>query len=213
MWGTDEKWKVGWKVTETGTHPRILRLYHKMAPTTSSASSSNRNTGRTMEVAPVREQINMSKKGSSACFTDETLSELCDLLPLEVEESTEAAAISHLYPIHPTGHLDTQRARVTKCVCTFQIPYFDISVLLFLLWRTREVSDMGGDKQDQPLQMSFIIFIRNEIKNLEPTSKFQILFLFFQFHRLVKMSDSVLTADLSDKRTIKKKTEGFFITL
>lgn len=31
---------------------------------------------------------------------------------------------------------------------------------------------MGEDKQDQPLQMYFVIFIRNEIKNLEPTSKF-----------------------------------------
>lgn len=118
-------------------------------------------------------------------------------------------SVSH--PSHRTpGHTKSQGYKVCVYIPN---PLFRHFVLLFLLWRTREVSDMGGDKQDQPLQMSFIIFIRNEIKNLEPTSKFQILFLFFQFHRLVKMSDSVLTADLSDKRTIKKKTEGFFITL
>lgn len=36
-------------------------------------------------------------------------SELCDLLPLEDEdeESIEAAAISHLYPLHSAEHLDT----------------------------------------------------------------------------------------------------------
>lgn len=34
---------------EKRSHPRILRLYHKMAPTASSASSSNRSTGTTME--------------------------------------------------------------------------------------------------------------------------------------------------------------------
>lgn len=78
-------------------------------------------------------------------------------------------SVSH--PSHRTpGHTKSQGYKV--CVCTFQIPYIDISMLLFLLWRTREVSDMGEDKQDQPLQMSFIIFIRNEMKNLEPTSKF-----------------------------------------
>lgn len=33
-------------------HPRIFRLYHTMAPTTSSASSSSRNKGTTMEAAP-----------------------------------------------------------------------------------------------------------------------------------------------------------------
>lgn len=35
---------------ENRSHPRILRLYHKMAPTASSAS--NRSTGTTMEAVP-----------------------------------------------------------------------------------------------------------------------------------------------------------------
>lgn len=37
-------------------------------------------------------------------------SELCDLLPPVAEESTGAAATSHVYPLHPEGHLD----RVTQ---------------------------------------------------------------------------------------------------
>ncbi|PWA28702.1 hypothetical protein CCH79_00014873 [Gambusia affinis] len=46
---------VGCRAHEiTSTHPRILRLYHKMAPTTSSASSSSKRIGITTEAETVR---------------------------------------------------------------------------------------------------------------------------------------------------------------
>lgn len=47
-------------VAEGRAHPRILRLYHKMAPTTSSASSSSRNTGMMTEAVPEREEVIVS---------------------------------------------------------------------------------------------------------------------------------------------------------
>lgn len=50
------------KVAEIRAHPRILRLYHKMAPTTSSASSSSRNTGMMTEAVPEREEVIVSVK-------------------------------------------------------------------------------------------------------------------------------------------------------
>lgn len=43
--------------------------------------------------------------------------EICDSPPLEAEESTEAAATSHLYPLHPVGHLDTVSQSYWECVC------------------------------------------------------------------------------------------------
>lgn len=42
---------------------------------------------------------------------------MCNLLPLEVAESTEGAAISHLYPVHPSGHLDTQWDSMCDDLC------------------------------------------------------------------------------------------------
>lgn len=56
-----ENWLLKYKSL---SHPRILRLYHKMAPTASIASSSNRSTGTTMEVVPAREIINIRKRSS-----------------------------------------------------------------------------------------------------------------------------------------------------
>lgn len=50
------------KAAESRAHPRILRLYHKMAPTTSSASSSSSNTGTMTEAVPEREEVIVSVK-------------------------------------------------------------------------------------------------------------------------------------------------------
>lgn len=185
MWGKDEKCKFGSRVTETRTHPRILRLYHKMAPTTSSASSSNRNTGMTMEAEPASEKKTWAKK-HEVYVLQTRLSELCDLLPLEVEESTEATAISHLYPLHPTGHLGTRWDRVAKFVWSFQIPicYFcsdkqERSLSLEICWWL----DSAPHGTDLILQLPAVLYQSGLTKqNQIPSFRFCFHFILNNFY-------------------------------
>lgn len=97
-----------WRRSESSeTHPRILLLYHKMAPTTSKASSSRRRTGTTMDVLPETEKHKIIR-GNHNCFLSRNYGlEWCDLL-LETGNST-GAAISHWYPVHSLGQLHRKR--------------------------------------------------------------------------------------------------------
>lgn len=71
-------WKSEAKGRKRRAHPRIFRLYHTMAPTTSNASSSSRSNGTTMEAASAgrRRKRSVSVQGDTApptckkCNTD-----------------------------------------------------------------------------------------------------------------------------------------------
>lgn len=80
-----------------------------------------------MEAVPVQRQIS-EPNGGKVHVLPLTLSELCYLLPLEADESTESATISHLYPFQPTGHLDEHKP-VSKQVLISHMKSFFVAVL------------------------------------------------------------------------------------